>query len=358
VDATLNPSWGAGGPYPVKVRNPTNQESNVINHSISEPTPTLTNIDPDYIYYGHGARRINFTGTGFRGSAGTVSHGGYNGNVPCTFTSATAGYVDLGMINTSPNSSIAVRNNSGNTGWSNSLPFTGLPGPDYGSINPASGTLADQKQSWDFIVYGNNFLNVNGCNLELHQSGWKRWAQYTANGAQSLTQMNINDMYIGCGAGWYNHCTVGCWATDANNGIHSEQFAYQLLAGMMAYSIDSASGPEGRGVDISPDDHGAKLLAINGVGFEDGLVVNLEGPVRPRQLYGPEGNLMKSGRPQPKLRHVISHRLAVPVGGTKDWPVPTFSRILFQSEFKGHGLYRVRVQNPDGDVSNELTFTR
>jgi hypothetical protein len=209
------------------VWNPDGRSSGALPQNYQEPAPTLTDITPDQVYFGR-STRINFTGTGFRGTQGQFVLSGY-GYYTCYFTSATTGYLDTSLIASSPNATIAVKNTTGNATWSNSLPLTGWDKPRFSSINPASGTLADQKTNWPFDVYGSQFIGP--MILEFHESGFRIFtstAQAITNAGQARITMNIGE-----GAGTYSECCLYADVRngDKNNAVRSDYFTYQFLAG-------------------------------------------------------------------------------------------------------------------------------
>jgi hypothetical protein len=145
--------WAAGT-YNVNVRNPDGQLGNIVTHRIQEPTPTLTSLSPNTIPQG-GTHRVNFTGTGFRGSTGLVTQSGYWANHTCWFTSPTTGYYDANLISTSPSTQVSVANTTGNTAYSNSLPlYMGYP-PNLTDESPKS---VDSSNWNTYTLSGSNFV--------------------------------------------------------------------------------------------------------------------------------------------------------------------------------------------------------
>jgi hypothetical protein len=190
-----------------------------VQHSITEPTPTLTALNPSQIP--GGTHRINFTGTGFRGTTGKVTQGGYWANHVCTFTSATTGYFDTSLIPSSPTAGISVANNTGNQSYSNSLPLTLVPPPPV--INSISEDVVDNTSN-SFYIDGANFYST----IEVHMwaSGWNevRWPEGPNIIVQSTTRIWVNGAWLGdglCGGPqWYMRIEKGPYGNSNDFPFH------------------------------------------------------------------------------------------------------------------------------------------
>jgi hypothetical protein len=231
TSSTMN--WAAGT-YNVHVRNPDGQVSNTVTHNIQDPTPTLTALNPPAIYVNGGTRRINFTGTGFRGTTGKVTAGGYWANHACTFTSPTTGYFDMDLIPSTPYSDISVANNTGNQAYSNNLRLEGVNTPYVSSISPASSTLADEKNNWPFEIYGNDFLPPDAGRMlwwEFHAPGQYQWRSNSVtwhSRTHVTAYVNIGSCANVNHSASMLHCDAG---SNTDGGIGSNQVSYYFLSG-------------------------------------------------------------------------------------------------------------------------------
>ena len=300
VQALLSGSdFATAGPVPVTVVNPDGATSNALTFTVSGG-PTLTSIAPNLATAGGAAFTLTVNGTNF--VSGSVVR--WNGtNRTTTFVNATklTASITAANIATAGTAQVTVANPDGST--SNALPFTINPAspsaPTVSSLAPNSATAGGA--AFTLTVNGTNF--VSGAIV--------RW-----NGTNRTTSF-VSATKLTASITAANIATVGTAQVTVVNPDGSTSNAVPFAITGPAPSL-SALVPNSIFAG-----HPGGILTLNGANFVNGAIVRWNGQNRTTTF-------------------VSSTQLQAAIPG---------------SDVAAQGTAPVTVVNPDGKVSNALTFT-
>ena len=287
----------AAGTAQVTVANPDGSVSNALSFTITAPGPTLASLSPSSAPAGGAGFTLTVTGSNFVSGASVRWNGSARTTtfVSASQLTATIGSADIAAAGTAQ---VTVANPDGSV--SNALSFTiTAPGPTLASLSPSSAPAGGA--GFTLTVTGSNF--VSGASVR-----WNGSARTTTFVSASQLTATIGSADIAAAG--------TAQVTVANpDGSVSNALSFTITApGPTLASLSPSSAPAG-GAGFT--------LTVTGSNFVSGASVRWNGSARTTTF-------------------VSASQLTATIGS---------------ADIAAAGTAQVTVANPDGSVSNALSFT-